>query len=44
MLTCTGCGASYNDTCKFCPYCGRAKREPESMNLNVHVVPTQYVE
>lgn len=44
MSTCAACGASYDDTFKFCPHCGRAKPEPESINLNVRVAPVRYEE
>lgn len=27
MPVCQGCGGSYDDKFKFCPYCGRAKPE-----------------
>ena len=37
MPLCQGCGASYDDTFKFCPHCGRAK--PEAINVNVRVAP-----
>ena len=30
MKTCTGCGASYDDTSKFCPYCGTESVAAES--------------
>ena len=44
MSTCSACGASYDDTFKFCPHCGRAKPEPEWINLNVQVAPVRYEE
>jgi hypothetical protein len=44
MPFCQGCSASYDDTFKFCPHCGRAKTEPESINLNVRVAPVRYEE
>ena len=44
MSTCAACGASYDDTFKFCPHCGRAKPEPELINLNVRVAPVRYEE
>lgn len=44
MSTCAACGACYDDTFKFCPHCGRAKPEPESINLNVRVAPVRYEE
>jgi hypothetical protein len=44
MPLCQGCGASYDDNFKFCPHCGRAKPEPEAINLNVHVAPVRYEE
>jgi hypothetical protein len=44
MPLCQGCGASYDDNFKFCPHCGRAKPQPESINLNVQVAPVRYEE
>ena len=44
MCTCTGCGASYDESFKFRPHCGRAKPEPEFINLNVRVAPARYEE
>ena len=44
MPLCQGCGASYDDNYKFCPHCGRAKPEPEAINLNVRVAPVRYEE
>lgn len=44
MPLCRGCGASYDDTYKFCPHCGRAKPEPQAVNLNVQVAPVRYEE
>lgn len=44
MPLCQGCGASYDDNFKFCPHCGRAKPEPQSINLNVQVGPVRYEE
>ena len=35
MPLCKGCGGSYDDKFKFCPYCGRAKPEPVTLNVNV---------
>lgn len=35
MPLCQGCGASYDDTFQFCPHCGRAKPEPQSINLQL---------
>jgi hypothetical protein len=35
MPVCQGCGGSYDDQFKFCPYCGRSKPEPTTINLNV---------
>jgi hypothetical protein len=37
MPICEGCGASYEDTYKFCPHCGRAKPEPLKVNIEVDV-------
>lgn len=37
MPICEGCGSSYDDTLKFCPYCGRRKPEPESVLIQVEV-------
>ena len=44
MPLCQGCGASYDDTFKFCPHCGRARPEPQAINLNVQVAPVRYEE
>lgn len=44
MPFCQGCGASYDDTFKFCPHCGRAKPETEGINFNVQVAPDRYEE
>jgi hypothetical protein len=44
MPLCQGCCASYDDNYKFCPHCGRAKPEPEAINLNVRVAPVRYEE
>lgn len=44
MPLCQGCGASYDDNYKFCPHCGRAKPEPQAINLNVQVAPVRYEE
>lgn len=44
MPLCQGCGASYDDNFKFCPHCGRAKPEPQAINLNVQVAPVRYEE
>jgi hypothetical protein len=35
MPVCAGCTASYDSKFQFCPYCGRAKPEPLTMNVNV---------
>lgn len=35
MPVCQGCGGSFDDQFKFCPYCGRAKPEPLTINVNV---------
>jgi hypothetical protein len=37
MPICKGCGGSFDDNFKFCPYCGRAKPEPESLKIQVSV-------
>ncbi len=44
MPLCQGCGASFDDNYKFCPHCGRARPEPESINLNVRFAPARYEE
>ncbi|MFZ2362246.1 MAG: hypothetical protein WA040_23095 [Anaerolineae bacterium] len=44
MPLCQGCGASFDDAYKFCPQCGRAKPEPQAINLNVQVAPVRYEE
>jgi hypothetical protein len=37
MPVCKGCGGSYDDGFKFCPYCGRTKPESESLKIQVSV-------
>jgi len=37
MPVCNGCGGSYDDKFNFCPNCGRAKPEPESLKVQVQV-------
>jgi hypothetical protein len=37
MPVCKGCGGSYDNTFQFCPFCGRAKPEPESLKVQVSV-------
>jgi predicted nucleic acid-binding Zn-ribbon protein len=34
MPLCEGCGASYEDSYKFCPHCGRAKPEKVEHKLD----------
>jgi hypothetical protein len=43
-MVCQGCGASYDSTFKFCPYCGRAKPEPEVIHLKVEDVQYEVCE
>jgi hypothetical protein len=35
MPVCEGCGGSYENQFKFCPHCGRAKPESNTLNINV---------
>lgn len=37
MPLCEGCGSSFEDTFKFCPFCGRAKPEPKKINIEVDI-------
>ena len=37
MPSCEGCGSSFEDTFKFCPFCGRAKPEPKKINIEVDI-------
>jgi len=37
MPVCKGCGGSYDDKFKFCPYCGRSTPEPESLKVEIKV-------
>jgi uncharacterized protein YjbI with pentapeptide repeats len=37
MPLCDGCGASYENSFKFCPHCGRAKTEPQKIIVE-HVI------
>ena len=39
MPICKGCGGSFDDNFKFCPYCGRAKPEPDSLKIQLSVSP-----
>ena len=44
MPVCKGCGGSYDDKFKFCPYCGRAMPEPESLKVEVKVTSSDRFE
>lgn len=35
MPVCVGCGGSYDDAFKFCPFCGRARPEPNVLHVSV---------
>ena len=35
MPVCQGCGGSYDNDFKFCPYCARPKPEPTTINVKV---------
>jgi hypothetical protein len=37
MPICKGCGGSYDSKFKFCPYCGRAKPESESLRIDINI-------
>jgi hypothetical protein len=37
MPVCKGCGGSYDNEFKFCPYCGRAKPESDPLKIQVNV-------
>jgi len=37
MPVCEGCGGSFDESFRFCPYCGRAKPEPEVIKVEVSV-------
>jgi hypothetical protein len=37
MPVCEGCGGSYAGNFSFCPYCGRAKPEPDVSKLEVEI-------
>lgn len=37
MPVCKGCGGSFDDGFKFCPYCGRAKPESEAIMIEINV-------
>lgn len=39
MPVCSGCGASFEEEYKFCPYCGHAKPEPKKINVEVDIKP-----
>lgn len=34
-MVCPGCGASYESEFRFCPFCGRAKPEPDTLRIRV---------
>jgi hypothetical protein len=38
MPLCQGCGGSYDNEYKFCPFCGRAKPETDPLKIQVNVV------
>src|SRR5690606_13626358 len=44
MPVCEMCTASYDDAFKFCPYCGRARPEPEVAYIDVRVTEAAYEE
>lgn len=44
MPVCQGCASSYDDDFKFCPYCGRAKPEPQEVKVRVQVEAGGYEE
>ena len=35
MPVCIGCGGSYDSNFRFCPFCGRAKPEPETVKIQL---------
>jgi len=37
MAICEGCGGSFDSSFKFCPNCGRAKKEPDSLRIDINV-------
>lgn len=37
MPVCKGCGGSFDDSFRFCPYCGRAKPESEVIKVEINV-------
>lgn len=37
MPVCKGCGGSFDDSFRFCPYCGQAKPEPDVIKVEVSV-------
>lgn len=42
-MQCPSCAASYEDTFKFCPYCGRSKPEPASLHIKVEEPRWEYL-
>lgn len=44
MPVCEMCTASYDDEYKFCPYCGRARPEPDVTRIDVRVSVAPYEE
>lgn len=44
MPICEGCSGSYADEFSFCPYCGRIKSEPETLEISIKQHPGKYEE
>ena len=37
MAICDGCGGSFDSNFKFCPNCGRAIKEPDSVKIDINI-------
>lgn len=44
MPVCVGCGGSYINDFRFCPYCGRPQPESSLVNVVVHSAPAKFDE
>lgn len=43
-MQCLGCGASYESSYRFCPFCGRAAPEPDVLRVRMETPTYEYCE
>ena len=43
-MQCLGCGASYESSYKFCPFCGRVAPEPDVLRVRMETPTFEYCE